>query len=242
MAKDLLKPLKVNSSLRIKRLKTCAAARVTHITVPTWRRPTFLTNIDFLTWKAFAKRVDARCWNALFTRFSLSFLTKPTLLIAELDKETKFSRVFANASKDCAESYSRFTLRTVNKSCLNRSRTVFSAKAVTLTMRYTFNVNKVFVVTGEACHPYEPFKCPGDGACISIQYLCDGAPDCPDGWANSFIVICCVTSMSGCRRFHRPIGSRSINCAVDRSLRFAALLPQNHQSRISFPVTILAGR
>ncbi|XP_069685404.1 IDLSRF-like peptide isoform X2 [Periplaneta americana] len=35
---------------------------------------------------------------------------------------------------------------------------------------------------GDACHPYEPFKCPGDGICISIQYLCDGAPDCPDGY------------------------------------------------------------
>nr|CAG4648901.1 EOG090X0E3B [Polyphemus pediculus] len=35
---------------------------------------------------------------------------------------------------------------------------------------------------GELCHPYEPFKCPGDGACISIQYLCDGAADCPDGY------------------------------------------------------------
>uniref|UniRef100_A0A182ME54 Prohormone-4 n=1 Tax=Anopheles culicifacies TaxID=139723 RepID=A0A182ME54_9DIPT len=34
----------------------------------------------------------------------------------------------------------------------------------------------------EACHPYEPFKCPGDGNCISIQYLCDGAPDCSDGY------------------------------------------------------------
>nr|CAG4642062.1 EOG090X0E3B [Eurycercus lamellatus] len=34
----------------------------------------------------------------------------------------------------------------------------------------------------EPCHPYEPFKCPGDGACISIQYLCDGASDCPDGY------------------------------------------------------------
>lgn len=33
-----------------------------------------------------------------------------------------------------------------------------------------------------ACHPYEPFKCPGVGTCISIQYLCDGAPDCPDGY------------------------------------------------------------
>lgn len=28
----------------------------------------------------------------------------------------------------------------------------------------------------DACHPYEPFRCPGDGRCISIQYLCDGAP------------------------------------------------------------------
>lgn len=37
-------------------------------------------------------------------------------------------------------------------------------------------------VSGEPCHPYEPFKCPGNGACISIQYLCDGAPDCPDGY------------------------------------------------------------
>ncbi|KAK8396108.1 hypothetical protein O3P69_005307 [Scylla paramamosain] len=32
------------------------------------------------------------------------------------------------------------------------------------------------------CMPYEPFRCPGGGICISIQYLCDGAPDCPDGY------------------------------------------------------------
>ncbi|XP_017793412.1 PREDICTED: prohormone-4 [Habropoda laboriosa] len=36
--------------------------------------------------------------------------------------------------------------------------------------------------TENACRPYEPFKCPGDGMCISIQYLCDGAPDCQDGY------------------------------------------------------------
>lgn len=37
--------------------------------------------------------------------------------------------------------------------------------------------------TGETCLPYEPFKCPGEGgACISIQYLCDGSADCPDGY------------------------------------------------------------
>ncbi|OXA59041.1 prohormone-4 isoform X2 [Folsomia candida] len=38
---------------------------------------------------------------------------------------------------------------------------------------------------GDNCHPYQPFKCPhpeGHGKCISIQYLCDGAPDCPDGY------------------------------------------------------------
>ncbi|XP_050686360.1 prohormone-4-like isoform X2 [Eriocheir sinensis] len=32
------------------------------------------------------------------------------------------------------------------------------------------------------CMPYEPFRCPGGEICISIQYLCDGAPDCPDGY------------------------------------------------------------
>ncbi|XP_043273019.1 prohormone-4 [Venturia canescens] len=36
--------------------------------------------------------------------------------------------------------------------------------------------------SGDACHPYEPFRCPGDRTCISIQYLCDGAPDCQDGY------------------------------------------------------------
>ncbi|XP_071552554.1 prohormone-4 isoform X2 [Panulirus ornatus] len=32
------------------------------------------------------------------------------------------------------------------------------------------------------CKAYEPFRCPGGEMCISIQYLCDGAPDCPDGY------------------------------------------------------------
>ncbi|XP_008214663.1 prohormone-4 isoform X2 [Nasonia vitripennis] len=36
--------------------------------------------------------------------------------------------------------------------------------------------------TGESCHPYKPFKCPEDNTCISIQYLCDGAPDCREGY------------------------------------------------------------
>jgi len=40
----------------------------------------------------------------------------------------------------------------------------------------------IYLHISDACHPYEPFKCPGDGTCISIQYLCDGAPDCQDGY------------------------------------------------------------
>ena len=40
----------------------------------------------------------------------------------------------------------------------------------------------LFFKDGEACHPYKPFKCPEDDTCISIQYLCDGAPDCREGY------------------------------------------------------------
>ncbi|KAF0310767.1 Prohormone-4 [Amphibalanus amphitrite] len=32
------------------------------------------------------------------------------------------------------------------------------------------------------CRPTEPFLCPGGDVCISIAYLCDGAPDCPDSY------------------------------------------------------------
>ncbi|XP_018008702.1 prohormone-4 isoform X2 [Hyalella azteca] len=31
------------------------------------------------------------------------------------------------------------------------------------------------------CPDFEPFRCPHGNGCISIQYLCDGAPDCPGG-------------------------------------------------------------
>ncbi|XP_067120049.1 IDLSRF-like peptide [Centruroides vittatus] len=35
----------------------------------------------------------------------------------------------------------------------------------------------------DRCHPTQPFRCPGTTTvCISLQYLCDGAPDCPDGY------------------------------------------------------------
>ncbi|XP_037085297.1 prohormone-4-like [Pollicipes pollicipes] len=35
---------------------------------------------------------------------------------------------------------------------------------------------------GRRCRPTEPFLCPGGEVCISIAYLCDGAPDCPDNY------------------------------------------------------------
>lgn len=38
-------------------------------------------------------------------------------------------------------------------------------------------------VDTDRCHPTQPFRCPASTTvCISIQYLCDGAPDCPDGY------------------------------------------------------------
>merc|ERR1711953_1239585 len=32
------------------------------------------------------------------------------------------------------------------------------------------------------CPAFEPFRCPEESRCISIQYLCDGAPDCSDAY------------------------------------------------------------
>ncbi|VDD95428.1 unnamed protein product [Enterobius vermicularis] len=31
------------------------------------------------------------------------------------------------------------------------------------------------------CPPWHPFQCP-NGDCVSIKYLCDGSPDCGDGY------------------------------------------------------------
>merc|ERR1712179_120054 len=37
-------------------------------------------------------------------------------------------------------------------------------------------------VAGGGCPAFEPFRCPEEQRCISIQYLCDGAADCSDGY------------------------------------------------------------
>jgi len=46
------------------------------------------------------------------------------------------------------------------------------------------NTDRGTVVSGmdTPCPAFEPFRCPQEGRCISIQYLCDGAPDCNDGY------------------------------------------------------------
>ncbi|KAH6924359.1 hypothetical protein HPB50_016312 [Hyalomma asiaticum] len=45
------------------------------------------------------------------------------------------------------------------------------------------NVCHLRNVDTDRCHPTQPFRCPASTTvCISIQYLCDGAPDCPDGY------------------------------------------------------------
>ncbi|XP_014681499.1 PREDICTED: IDLSRF-like peptide [Priapulus caudatus] len=33
------------------------------------------------------------------------------------------------------------------------------------------------------CPPIKPFSCPGNSeVCLPLQYICDGSPDCPDGY------------------------------------------------------------
>merc|ERR1711997_99403 len=55
-----------------------------------------------------------------------------------------------------------------------------TVKAIDLSRLYEQH-NKREGVMGK-CEAFEPFRCPTDGRCISIQYLCDGAPDCSDGY------------------------------------------------------------
>ena len=55
------------------------------------------------------------------------------------------------------------------------------SRAIDLTRLYEHH-NKRENSFSMGCPPFEPFRCPSDDNCISIQYLCDGAPDCTDGY------------------------------------------------------------
>ncbi|XP_058802516.1 prohormone-4 [Phymastichus coffea] len=57
-----------------------------------------------------------------------------------------------------------------------------AARAIDLQRLYGHRAPPSKRTDGEVCHPYKPFKCPEDNTCISIQYLCDGAPDCREGY------------------------------------------------------------
>ncbi|XP_030239774.1 IDLSRF-like peptide [Drosophila navojoa] len=74
-----------------------------------------------------------------------------------------------------------------------------TANAIDLSRLYGHMANPI-QKRSDACHPYEPFKCPGDGNCISIQYLCDGAPDCSDGYDEDMRL--CTAGKSLRRNFY----------------------------------------
>merc|ERR1712073_23969 len=54
-------------------------------------------------------------------------------------------------------------------------------RAIDLTRLYDQHIKRELGLERK-CEAFEPFRCPSDGRCISIQYLCDGAPDCSDGY------------------------------------------------------------
>merc|ERR1712109_142036 len=58
---------------------------------------------------------------------------------------------------------------------------VASIHAIDLTRLYDQHIKRELGLERK-CEAFEPFRCPSDGRCISIQYLCDGAPDCSDGY------------------------------------------------------------
>lgn len=57
-----------------------------------------------------------------------------------------------------------------------------NALAIDLTRLYGIHHKRELNALETKCKAFEPFRCPIDGRCISIQYLCDGAPDCMDGY------------------------------------------------------------
>jgi len=54
--------------------------------------------------------------------------------------------------------------------------------AIDLSRLYGHHNKRELMVNERHCEAFKPFRCPDNGQCISIQYLCDGAPDCQDGY------------------------------------------------------------
>uniref|UniRef100_A0A1W7RA97 Low Density Lipoprotein Receptor n=1 Tax=Hadrurus spadix TaxID=141984 RepID=A0A1W7RA97_9SCOR len=58
-----------------------------------------------------------------------------------------------------------------------------SAYLIDFSRYFQHNLANVKREDPDRCHPTQPFRCPGSTTvCISLQYLCDGAPDCPDSY------------------------------------------------------------
>jgi len=54
--------------------------------------------------------------------------------------------------------------------------------AIDLSRLYGHHNKRELLGNERHCEAFKPFRCPDNGQCISIQYLCDGAPDCQDGY------------------------------------------------------------
>ena len=73
-------------------------------------------------------------------------------------------------------------------------------------------------ILGRACEAFEPFRCPSDGRCISIQYLCDGAPDCSDGYDEDARL--CT---AGTHAYYRPVRPNCLSVPLIRCSHFSLL-------------------
>lgn len=116
-------------------------------------------------------------------------IDKQRLLNEPFNKTTEIENVWVD---NCFPAVFHRSLRK-SLSAINYSTSEINWKLYSLFPRDSFINFPVLIETSETytifflflletCHPYEPFKCPSDGNCISIQYLCDGAPDCSDGY------------------------------------------------------------
>ncbi|XP_042877393.1 IDLSRF-like peptide [Penaeus japonicus] len=107
-----------------------------------------------------------------------------------LDKTTYHHRpVTLYSGEDISICISRLLLRRVPNNahnvlpeCLRESPRAKDSVIKAMSILDYAKGTSIISPTDRECAAYEPFRCPGGHVCISIQYLCDGAPDCPDGY------------------------------------------------------------